>query len=299
MMCEGCRSPCSACTWSDTCTSCVDSFLLFGSTCVKKCSTGWYATNGICTACPANCSACVLQGNTVLCTSCLDSYAIYDIGCILPENCPPDTTKEGSYCISPTCDSLSNCLTCSGLRCVECDSSFSLSSTTGKCTAIAEDSKSIAAVSELPVPFPFVIATIIIIILAFLIRMQFPKMFAPLFIYSFMGIAEVGLLALWIALIYTRGISETKLGTYLKLAATALCIIYLGMNLLGFFLYLKIIRSDNKFRVWEMQDNRCASIAVTILALLFSFRFSLLKYSKLGHLQKFSATLASDSRLSH
>ena len=38
---------------------------------------------------------------------------------------------------------------------------------------------------------------------------------------------------------------------------------------------------------------------MTIVALILSFRFSVLKYSKLGHLQKFSATLTHDSKLSH
>ena len=31
-------------------------------------------------------------------------------------------------------------------------------------------------------------------------------MFTPLFIYSFVGIAEAGNFALWLALIYTKGI---------------------------------------------------------------------------------------------
>ena len=127
-------------------------------------------------------------------------------------------------------------------------------------------------------------------------------MFAPLFMYSFMGLAEIGVLGLWIGLIYTREIEtdeESKLGDYLKLAATILCFVYVCFNILGFVLYLAITRNDRKYRVWEKQDNRCASIIVTIVALLLTFRFSLLKYSKLGHLQKFSATLAADSRLTH
>ena len=148
-------------------------------------------------------------------------------------------------------------------------------------------------------PFPFVIATIAIIVIAFLIRMQFPKMFAPLFIYSFMGIAEACLFGLWIALIHLRTIDDSRLGTYLKLAAIVICFIYCAINILAFFFYLCIIRKDRKYRVWEKQDNLCASLAITFVALLISFRFGVLKYSKLAHSQKFSATVASDSKISH
>ena len=148
-------------------------------------------------------------------------------------------------------------------------------------------------------PFPFVIASIVIIVLAFLIRLQFPKMFAPLFIYSFMGIAEAGLLALWIALIYFKTIEDSKLGEYLGLAALVLCLTYCCLNVLGFFLFLFLVRRDRKYRVWEKQDNLCSSITITVVALLVSFRFGLLKYSKLGNLQRFSATLAADSKITH
>lgn len=69
--------------------------------------------------------------------------------------------------------------------------------------------------------------------------------------------------------------------------------------MLGFLLYIYITRKDRKFIVWEKQDNKVASIIVTIIAFIFSFRFIMLKYSKLGELHHFSATLSHDSKLSH
>ena len=55
-------------------------------------------------------------------------------------------------------------------------------------------------------PFPFVIAIVLIIFMAFLIQSKFEKMYAPLFIYALGGLAEVGALALLIVLTYIRGI---------------------------------------------------------------------------------------------
>jgi hypothetical protein len=75
--------------------------------------------------------------------------------------------------------------------------------------------------------------------------------------------------------------------------------IYVCLNIIGFILYIKITKNDKKFRVWEKQDNKFVSILVSIIGLILSFRFSMLKYSKLGHLQKFSATLSHDSKLNH
>lgn len=124
-------------------------------------------------------------------------------------------------------------------------------------------------------------------------------MFAPLFIYSFTGIAEISVIALWLGLIYTKSISAGTIGTALKIVATIITANYLLLNIINFILYLKVTRNDRKYRTWEKQDNKSASIVVATISLIFSFRFSVLKYSKLGHLQKFSATLAHDSKLSH
>lgn len=88
-------------------------------------------------------------------------------------------------------------------------------------------------------------------------------------------------------------------GLVLKIAATVVVGVYVLFNFLSFIFYIRITRNDKKFRTWEKQDNRCASIVMTIVSLLLTFRFSILKFSKLGHLLKFSATLSHDSKLSH
>lgn len=86
--------------------------------------------------------------------------------------------------------------------------------------------------------------------LGFLIRIEFNKMFTPLFIYAFAGMAECGSLALWLALIYVRGINPNQSGFYLKFTATALIVIYVFFNLVGFVLHLKVTRRDRKFITW-------------------------------------------------
>lgn len=124
-------------------------------------------------------------------------------------------------------------------------------------------------------------------------------MFTPLFIYAFAGISEFGSLLLWIVLIYIRGINNYQTGTILKLVASIVGLIYIAFNVLGFLLYMLITRNDRKFITWEKQDNKSSSITITIISLLISFRFSMLKFSKLGDLHHFSATLSHDSKLSH
>ena len=42
--------------------------------------------------------------------------------------------------------------------------------------------------------------------MGFLIQSKFEKMFTPLFIYAFGGLAEVGVMALWIVLLYLYGV---------------------------------------------------------------------------------------------
>lgn len=96
-----------------------------------------------------------------------------------------------------------------------------------------------------------------------------------------------------------KGINTLQSGSVLRIVLTAIAGVYVLFNIVSFLTYLKITRNDRKYRTWEKQDNKCASVTVSIIALIVSFRFSLLKYSKLGHLQKFSATLSHDSKLSH
>jgi hypothetical protein len=75
-------------------------------------------------------------------------------------------------------------------------------------------------------------------------------MYTPLFIYSFVGIAECGLIALWLALLYTRTISNNPSGAILKIIATAISGVYVLFNFIGFIVYLKVTRKDKKYKTW-------------------------------------------------
>lgn len=80
--------------------------------------------------------------------------------------------------------------------------------------------------------------------------MHFDKMFAPIFIYCFVGIAEIGVISLWLALIYMKGIAPSSIGFMLKVAASTIGGIYVFLNILNFILYLRITRNDPKYRTW-------------------------------------------------
>ena len=65
---------------------------------------------------------------------------------------------------------------------------------------------------------------------------------------------------------------------------TALVMIGYGlMNVVQGVLWRVRIAGDRKYRQWELQDNRCASVALWLLALLMSFRLDTLKYSRTAH----------------
>ena len=99
-------------------------------------------------------------------------------------------------------------------------------------------------------PFPFVIALILIIIMAFLIQSKFDKMYAPLFIYALGGLAEVGALALLIVLTYLRGIQDSNLGGLLRWVISAIGGVYVLFNILSFILYVCRVRKDRKYKSW-------------------------------------------------
>lgn len=83
-------------------------------------------------------------------------------------------------------------------------------------------------------------------------------MFVVIFIYAFSGIVEAGSLGLWIALILTRGVFNTEDSMlanegepfYLKIAALAVCGMYVLFNLVGCILYCAVTRFDRKYAVW-------------------------------------------------
>lgn len=62
-----------------------------------------------------------------------------------------------------------------------------------------------------------------------------------------------------------------------------ICGVYAIFNLSSCVYNFWIRFNDKRYRIWEKQDNRLASIIIDIISLLLSFRFLTLKFSKLGH----------------
>lgn len=87
------------------------------------------------------------------------------------------------------------------------------------------------------------------------------------------------------------------MGVLLTWIGTGVAGVYVLFNFVGFILHLCLIRGDRKYQVWEKQDNCCCSTITLMVSTTVSFRFALIQYSRLGHLESFSAVLSSDRKL--
>ena len=101
-------------------------------------------------------------------------------------------------------------------------------------------------------PFPFLIASIMVIILSFFLRYNYPKMFSPLFIYSLVGCLEELCLILWAGLtLYWNYNIPTPLPLISVAYAPALILAAYGaLNLTQFICWRCIIASDRKYKLW-------------------------------------------------
>jgi hypothetical protein len=151
------------------------------------------------------------------------------------------------------------------------------------------------ALMGIPVPFPFLIAILMVMLIAFLLKHNFPKMFAPLFIYSIAGCFEFLCLALWtlLSVFWNLGLQQPLSYANVVFATVLICSTYVILNIVQFVLWNKRIQADRQYRLWEKQDNRCASLSIAIASLFFSFRLDALKFSKTGHNPHLSARLSS------
>jgi hypothetical protein len=152
----------------------------------------------------------------------------------------------------------------------------------------------VSAVASLPVPFPFLILTIFTLVSSFMLKLYFSKMYIPVYLYSFCGLFEAGCIGLWTGLaIKTSSVNlqETVVNVYF--ATLLIVIVYVGFNVVGFVYGLCRLKGDKKYEGWERQDNRIGAIVIKVVSLLVSFRFMLVKFSRLGHKEMFSATLQS------
>lgn len=118
--CDKCISPCSTCSNSTACLSCLPSTNTYydSSTmqCVSICPTQYYRnnTNYTCIACVPPCVTCTSH---TACLTCIASTYLYNSRC--NTNCPSQyyantTTNTCDACASPclTCLSYSECVSC-------------------------------------------------------------------------------------------------------------------------------------------------------------------------------------------
>lgn len=151
----------------------------------------------------------------------------------------------------------------------------------------------LAALSEIPVPFPFLIAMVMVMVIAFFLKHHYNKMFSPLFIYGLAGVLEELCLAMWVtlALIWNANVVYPLPMVSVVYGGVLVVIGYGIMNVVQFMFWVFRIGRDRKYRQWEKQNNRCVSVLIAVLSLLFSYRLDAIKYSKTGHSERLSARL--------
>ena len=109
----------------------MTNYSLFNQTCLSSCPTGYYSTLGsdasciTCTTNLANCIACKYVNLQPACITCDSNYYIQEWTCVL--NCTIGNSS-GQYCLSPSCTGLSQCSICSGTRCIQCVTNYTLDS---------------------------------------------------------------------------------------------------------------------------------------------------------------------------
>jgi hypothetical protein len=298
MRCEVCISPCSGCTWSDACLSCISGYSLLGTACLSVCPSGYYSEGTACRTCPSLCGSCSWVNQQVACSSCINGSLIYSYDCV--SECPNTTILSGMYCLSSDCSSLDNCMVCSGFRCLQCLNLYEITSDYS-CQKKPNDSAVLQALAQIPVPFPFLIAIVMLIVVAFLLKYHFQKMSAPLFLYALAGVPEQLSLILWatLAMLWNANVLEPLAFPSSPHATVLIVIVYFLLNVLQLILWRSRIVPDRQHRLWERQDNRCSSNALAFFSLLLSYRLDVLRFSRTGHSPKLSARLSSGSVFLH
>lgn len=249
MVCENCQHPCSDCTWSTLCTSCITSYSLFGTSCLSTCPMSYYSDGSQCLSCPSLCPTCTFRNNKPACTSCAPSTFLYSFNCT--SVCPSNTTASGQTCFSSDCSALSHCVSCSGQQCLECSSLYQMDSSYS-CSEFVSGSAISTALLKIPVPFPFLIATIMVLIIAFLLRHNFAKMFSPLFVYPLAGCLEFLCLCLWtlLSVFWNLGLEAPLPFASVVYAPVLIASAYIIFNVLQFVLWNKRVRTDRQYKLW-------------------------------------------------
>lgn len=299
MLCEVCQSPCFTCSWSTSCSACVTGFSLLGDRCLSSCPAGYYSSSSLCLTCSVyNCSSCALINQQPSCTSCPSDRVAFAFSC--PTACPNETTLQNGVCQSASCSNLTGCVVCSGTRCLQCSGVYTLGGDFS-CSEVVSASAVLTALAQIPIPFPFLIASVAVLLLAFFLKHNYPRMFSPLFIYACLGLCEVLDLCLWTVLaVLTNAASSAPYPLASVINSPLLVIaLYFCFNLAQLLCWASRIAVDRKYRLWEKQDNRCASVAVAVASFCLSFRFSAICFSQVGHAAAFSARLSGESVFRH
>jgi hypothetical protein len=116
-------------------------------------------------------------------------------------------------------------------------------------------------------------------------------MLSSLFIYSLAGLFEILNLIMWtiLAILWNLNNGYTYPIIHVVNAPVLILFVYFILNITHFICFQVKIRSDRKFKGWEIQDNKCISHSITFISLFFTFRFDLLRFCKIGHFESFSA----------
>jgi hypothetical protein len=108
------------------------------------------------------------------------------------------------------------------------------------------------ALLSIPVPFPFLISILMVIIIAFLLKHNFPKMFSPLFIYAIAGCFEFLCLVLWtlLSIFWNMGLQQPQSYSSVIYAPVLIGCLYIIFNVLQFILWNARIVKDRQYRLW-------------------------------------------------
>lgn len=111
--CMPCISPCKSCFagTNESCSSCIENYVLHKNTCIDKCLDGYFESEGLCFLCDPKCVNCIKRVNYCI-NGCVEPYVFMDNKCLT--NC-----GEGYVSVNRICE---RC----GVGCDECrlDGSF-------------------------------------------------------------------------------------------------------------------------------------------------------------------------------
>jgi len=117
---KDCVAPCRSCFADDSnsCLSCINSWVLYGTECIKECPAKFYTDSGVCLPCDPHCKACSSKQNFCI-NGCEEPYLFKDNKCI--PDCGDGYANNNGTC--EPCDK--GCASCKYeskmKKCLRCD----------------------------------------------------------------------------------------------------------------------------------------------------------------------------------